>query len=139
MLQRFVAEACKADENGASGAVFLSCFLKPVCKGRMGATLTRSTMKNLIRYLGLAVKLLVFLVVLGFAMKNSHTVDFYSYLGYVGQAPLIVMLGLAFLLGTLTGMLALVPTLFRLRRELARKPQESERDTIPMDTNMPIV
>ena len=42
---------------------------------------------------------------------------FYSYLGYVWQAPLIVMLGLAFVLGALTGVLALLPTLFRLRRE----------------------
>jgi hypothetical protein len=56
---------------------FLSSFLKPACKGRMGATLTQSTMKNLTRYLGLAAKLLVFLLVLGFALKNSHTTIFY--------------------------------------------------------------
>lgn len=78
-------------------------------------------MKTLTRYLGLLVKLLVFLLVLGFALKNSHTVIFYSYLDYVWQAPLIVMLGLAFVLGALTGVLALAPTLFRLRRENARK------------------
>ena len=78
-------------------------------------------MKTLTRYLGLLVKLLVFLLVLGFALKNSHTVIFYSYLDYVWQAPLIVMLGLAFVLGAMTGVLALAPTLFRLRRENARK------------------
>lgn len=78
-------------------------------------------MKTLSRYLGLLVKLLVFLLVLGFALKNSHSVMFYSYLDYVWQAPLIVMLGLAFVLGALTSILALLPTLFRLRRENARK------------------
>ena len=83
--------------------------------------LTRLHMKNLTRYLGLAAKILVFLLVLGFALKNSQTVIFYSYLGYIWQAPLIVMLGLAFILGVLTGGLALLPTLFRLRREAARK------------------
>jgi uncharacterized integral membrane protein len=105
----------------------------------MDATLTRSTMKNMTRYLGLAAKLLVFLLVLGFALKNSHSVTFNSYLGYVWQAPLIVMLGLAFVLGALTGVLALLPTLFRLRRELARKPQPSDVDTMTLPTDMPVV
>ena len=77
-------------------------------------------MKTFTRYLGLLFKLLVFMLVLGFALKNSHTTLFYSYLDYVWQAPLIVMLGLAFVLGALIGALALLPTIFRLRRENAR-------------------
>ncbi|WP_018076574.1 lipopolysaccharide assembly protein LapA domain-containing protein [Thiobacillus denitrificans] len=95
-------------------------------------------MKNLTRYLALAAKLLVFLLVLGFALKNSHTVIFYSYLDYVWQAPLIVMLGLAFVLGALLGVLALLPALFRLRRAVARKPQVAEPDT-GTQTDMPVV
>ena len=95
-------------------------------------------MKNLTHYLGLLAKLLVFLLVLGFALKNSHSVIFYSYLGYLWQAPLIVMLGLAFVLGALTGGLALLPTLFRLRRELGRKPQATEMDTVTQ-TDMTVV
>jgi uncharacterized integral membrane protein len=96
-------------------------------------------MKNLTHYLGLLAKLLVFLLVLGFALKNSHSVTFNSYLGYVWQAPLIVMLGLAFLLGALMGGLALLPTLFRLRRELGRRPQATELDTVTQTTDMPVV
>ncbi|HRK79537.1 MAG TPA: LapA family protein [Thiobacillus sp.] len=95
-------------------------------------------MKNLTRYLALAAKLLVFLLVLGFALKNSHTVIFYSYLDYVWQAPLIVMLGLAFVLGALMGVLALLPALFRLRREVTRKPQAVESDT-GTQTDTPVV
>jgi lipopolysaccharide assembly protein A len=95
-------------------------------------------MKNITRYLGLALKLLVFLLVLGFALKNSHTVIFYSYLDYVWQAPLIVMLGLVFVLGALTGVLALLPTLFRLRREAARKARVIEADTAP-HADLPVV
>lgn len=94
-------------------------------------------MKNLSRYLGLAAKLVLFLLVLGFALKNSHTTTFYSYLGYAWQVPLIVMLGLAFLLGAVTGMLALLPTLFRLRRELARRPQAVEQDTTTSPVDFP--
>ena len=88
-------------------------------------------MKNITRYLGLAFKLLVFLLVLGFALKNTDTVIFHSYLGYVWQAPLIVMLGLAFVLGALTGVLALLPTLFRLRREATRTTRAAEVDSAP--------
>ncbi|MBC2731689.1 MULTISPECIES: lipopolysaccharide assembly LapA domain-containing protein [unclassified Thiobacillus] len=95
-------------------------------------------MKNFTHYLGLLAKLLVFLLVLGFALKNSHSVTFYSYLDYVWQAPLIVMLGLAFILGALIGVLALLPTLFRLRRELGRKPKAAELDTVTQ-TDLPVV
>jgi putative membrane protein len=103
----------------------------------MNGDYTRRLMKNLTRYLGLALKLLVFLLVLGFALKNSHATIFYSYLGYVWQAPLIVMLGLAFVLGALAGVLALLPTLFRLRREASRK-QGVEVDTLSQ-TDLPVV
>ncbi|MEW6120548.1 MAG: LapA family protein [Pseudomonadota bacterium] len=96
-------------------------------------------MKNLTRYLGLAAKILIFLLVLGFALKNSHPVVFYSYLGYVWQAPLIVMLGLVFALGVLTGVLALLPTLFRLRREAARKQPSTETDTVIRQPDIPVV
>ena len=96
-------------------------------------------MKNFTHYLGLLAKLLGFLLVLGFALKNSQSVVFYSYLGYVWQAPLIIMLGLAFFLGALTGVLALLPTLFKLRREAAKKPHPTELDTISPVTDMPVV
>ncbi len=95
-------------------------------------------MKTLTRYLGLLFKLLVFLLVLGFALKNSHTVIFYSYLDYVWHAPLIVMLGLAFALGALTGVMALLPTLFRLRREISRKSKATEMGTVT-STDMTVV
>ncbi len=104
----------------------------------MGPKLSRTFMKTLTRYLGLVLKLLVFLLVLGFALKNSHTATFYSYLGYVWEAPLIVLLGLAFVLGAMTGALALLPTVFRLRREISRKTGTSEPDT-SMTTDMPVV
>jgi len=96
----------------------------------MAAHYMRVFMKTFSRYLGLLFKLLVFLLVLGFALKNSHTTIFYSYLDYVWQAPLIVMMGLAFVLGALTGVLALLPTLFRLRRENARKSPAVVTDTM---------
>lgn len=90
-------------------------------------------MNNFTRYLGLAAKLLVFLLVLGFALKNSHPVVFYGYLGTALELPLIVMLGLAFVLGALTGLLALLPTVFRLRRETTARTQTGDVTTVSAD------
>jgi len=104
----------------------------------MDAKLARISMKNFTRYLGLAAKLLVFLLVLGFALKNSHPAIFYSYLGATWQAPLIIMLGLAFVLGVLTGVLALLPTLFRLRREATGKQRALDLDTT-IQSDLPVV
>jgi uncharacterized integral membrane protein len=100
---------------------------------------TQSFMKNITRYLGLALKLLVFLLVLGFALKNSHTVTFYAYLGQAWQAPLIIMLVLAFVLGALTGVLALLPTVFRLRREAALNLRVAEQYTTITQPDIPVV
>lgn len=77
-------------------------------------------MKTFFRYFGWLARVLVFLLVLGFALKNSHSVVFYAFLGRSVEAPLMVMLGVAFVAGIVAGLAALLPTLFRLRREAAR-------------------
>lgn len=76
------------------------------------------------RYLGWLVKILIFVVVLGFALQNSQPVTLHYFLGYVWEAPLVVLLLLAFVLGTLLGLLALLPALYQLRRERARLRRE---------------
>ena len=90
-------------------------------------------MKKLLTYLGWLAKLAVFLLVLGFALKNTHPVSFVSYLGYTWQSPLIVMLLLAFLLGALIGLLSLLPYLVRLRRQAAIRASVPEPQTVMTD------
>ena len=90
-------------------------------------------MKKLLTYLGWLAKLAIFLLVLGFALKNTHPVSLVSYLGYTWQSPLIVMLLLAFLLGALIGLLALLPYLFRLRRQAASQATVIESRTVMTD------
>lgn len=100
--------------------------------GRMSST-QADNMKKLLKYLGWLAKLAVFVLVLGFALKNTHLVSVASYLGYSWQLPLIVMLLLAFLLGALIGLLALLPYLFRLRRLAASRPPVTEARTMMTD------
>lgn len=90
-------------------------------------------MKKLLTYLGWLAKLVVFVLVLGFALKNTHPVSVVSYLGYTWQLPLIVMLLLAFLLGALIGLLAVLPYLFRLRRQVANRVAVTEARTMMTD------
>lgn len=90
-------------------------------------------MKKLLTYLGWLAKLAIFLLVLGVALKNTQPVSFVSYLGYTWQSPLIVMLLLAFLLGALIGLLALLPYLFRLRRQASDCVRVIEPQTITTD------
>ncbi len=90
-------------------------------------------MKKLLTYLGWLAKLAIFLLVLGVALKNTQPVSFVSYLGYTWQSPLIVMLLLAFLLGALIGLLALIPYLFRLRRQASDRVRVIEPQTITTD------
>lgn len=75
-------------------------------------------------YLGWVVKLLIFLAVLGFALQNSQLVTLHYLFGYVWEAPLVALLLAAFTLGTFLGLLALLPTLFRLRRERTKLRRE---------------
>lgn len=90
-------------------------------------------MKKLLNYLGWLAKLAVFVLVLGFALKNTHLVSVASYLGYSWQMPLVVLLLLAFLLGALIGLLALLPYLFRLRRQAASQTTVTEARTMMTD------
>jgi uncharacterized integral membrane protein len=76
------------------------------------------------RYLGLALKILIFVGVLGFALQNSQPVTVHYFLGNIWEAPLVVLLLAAFVLGALLGLLALLPALFRLRREQAKLRRE---------------
>lgn len=70
------------------------------------------------RYIWLAAKVLVFLLLLAFAVSNRHPVDFYFILGYAWNVPLIIILFLFFALGAALGLSACFMRLYRVRREL---------------------
>ena len=71
------------------------------------------------RVLTWAVRLAVFVLLLAFAAKNVQPVTLRFYFDVALQAPLVVMLLVAFALGALFGVAALLGTLLRQRRENA--------------------
>lgn len=62
---------------------------------------------------------LVFLAMLLFAIKNADPVPLYFYFDQRWESPLIVVVLVAFAAGSLFGLLACLPPIVRLRREIA--------------------
>lgn len=71
------------------------------------------------RYLMLIVKVVLFLLILSFAIVNTDPVTVRYYLGYQWEAPLVVVLLVAVCAGVLVGLLAGLFQALRLRREIA--------------------
>lgn len=73
------------------------------------------------RYLVWILRLVIFVIVLLFALKNTAPVDVGFFAGSaVHQVPLIVVMLAAFVLGLAFGLLVAALALFRRRREINR-------------------
>ncbi|HMM54251.1 MAG TPA: lipopolysaccharide assembly protein LapA domain-containing protein [Candidatus Desulfobacillus sp.] len=75
------------------------------------------------KYLAWLLRLLLFLVLLGFAVKNSGLVTLRFFFDAAWQLPLVAILLLFFAAGALAGLSAALGAWLRLRRELARLRQ----------------
>jgi lipopolysaccharide assembly protein A len=76
-------------------------------------------------YISWFFRIVLFLLLLGFAIKNSEIVTLNYYLDYQWRAPLVLIL-LAFLLvGVVIGLLAASTTVFRQRREINSLKREA--------------
>ena len=80
------------------------------------------------RYLVWILRLIVFVVVLLFALKNTGPVDVSFFADHViSDVPLIVVMLVVFVLGALFGLLITAPAIIRRRREAARLRRELAR------------
>ncbi|MBK9326928.1 MAG: LapA family protein [Thiobacillaceae bacterium] len=80
------------------------------------------------RLLALSVKIILFLLLLGFAALNSDTVTLRYFLGLEWQAPLSLVILVVFALGLLIGLLACSMRLLRSHRELRGLRKELDRN-----------
>lgn len=80
-------------------------------------------------------RVFIFLFLLAFALKNTEPVSVSFFLDTSWQAPLIIVVLAFFAGGVALGVLALLGTLFGLRREISRLKRESKaidgKDRIP--------
>jgi lipopolysaccharide assembly protein A len=85
-----------------------------------------------VKSLALLVKVVLFLLLLGFATRNSESVTLRYFLGLEWQAPLSLVILAAFAVGLLTGLLGCSLRLLRDQRELRTlRGQIKTRQTNP--------
>ena len=84
------------------------------------------------------IRIVVFVVFLAFAIENTEPAVINLFLGYYLEAPLVLFLLGALLIGVLLGMLFLVPNLLRHRREASRLRKELQQrathNTLPAES-----
>lgn len=76
------------------------------------------------RYLTWLLRLLLFLLLLGFALKNSDPVTLQFYLGAQWQAPLALAVLVFFAAGVAAGVVACFSYIYRQRREILQLRKE---------------
>lgn len=76
------------------------------------------------RTLSWLLKFVLFLLLLGFAVKNTETTVLRYYLNFEWQAPLVVFLLVFFCAGAAIGAMAVLSYVLRQRREISRLKRE---------------
>ena len=85
------------------------------------------------RFVTWAIRLVVFLLLVAFAARNVDPVELRFYFGMTLEAPLVAVLFGFFALGALFGVLALLGTVLKQKREISilRKKAPLEEPTLP--------
>jgi uncharacterized integral membrane protein len=73
------------------------------------------------------VRFAIVVVLVWFAVKNAQLVTLHGLPDQSLQAPLVFVLLVAFVAGTVIGLLAWVPTIVRQRREIGRLKRAAEK------------
>ena len=76
------------------------------------------------RTLGWLLRALLFILLLGLAVKNDQPVTLHYFFGYEWQSSLVVVLLIFFAVGAIVGVLAMLVNVLQQRREIARLKRE---------------
>ena len=72
------------------------------------------------RYFNWLLRAVLFIVLLGFAVKNDQQITLRYFFGYEWQSSLVIVLLMFFAVGATVGVLAMLPNVLQQRREIAR-------------------
>lgn len=91
------------------------------------------------RYIVWVLRLVIFVAVLMFALKNTQPVSVTFFTDHVlHDVPLIVVMLVVFVVGTLFGLLLTVPATMRRRREALRLRKELDRVQAQLNGQTPV-
>ena len=91
---------------------------------------------KMIRYLSWVLRIALFLLLLGFAVKNSELVMLRYYLGYEWQAPLVLIILIFTLVGVVIGVAANLGFVFKQKREILALKKELRMKSQVAETEM---
>jgi lipopolysaccharide assembly protein A len=80
---------------------------------------------NAVKYLAWLLKAAIFFVLFAFALNNQEAVEVQLFLGASWQAPLVIVLLAALVLGVFLGMGMMLPSWLRARRAVQATPMEA--------------
>ena len=66
----------------------------------------------------MALKIAIFLALVGFVIANSQPVELRYWFSYQWQAPLVLIIVAFFIIGVVVGLLVSLTAIFRLRRQV---------------------
>jgi putative membrane protein len=72
---------------------------------------------------------LIFFALFAFALNNQHDATLHSFFGYTWTAPMAIVVLIAFAVGCMFGVLAMVPSWWRQRRVARRHAPPAPEDT----------
>lgn len=75
-------------------------------------------------------RLIIFAILLAFAIQNTDPVSLRFFADYAWQAPLVVVLLIFFAVGFVFGVLALLGIIYRQRREISRLKSKSSQPSV---------
>ncbi len=92
-------------------------------------------MKNLMWLLQWVLKAAIFFTLFAFALNNQHDAVVHFFFGTTWQAPLVLVVLIAFVLGVAVGVVGMVPRWWKHRRlaQQARPPHEGPAPTSTAD------
>lgn len=84
-----------------------------------------------------ALRLFLFFTLFAFALNNSQDVVVHWFFGHEWRTPLVIVVLIAFALGAAFGIVAMVPSWWRHRREARRQVQAAP--PVEADANPPLI
>ena len=76
------------------------------------------------RYLNWFLRVVLFIALLGFAVKNDQPITLRYFFGYEWQSSLVLVLLIFFAAGAAVGVLAMLANVLQQRREIARMKRD---------------
>ena len=79
-----------------------------------------------------AIRLIIFSILLVFAIRNTEPATLRFVLDYAWEAPLVIVLLAFFAAGAVLGVLSVVGVIYRQRREISRLRREAAKPQFPV-------